>query len=135
MYTQQEYEYVLSIVTIFLATLANLFNRTGIHDLTWSESYSNHIACANHDGSFHLWNVNTSSLEQVVWPASESGHVRTSIDWNREENKDWIVSGSTSSRIQLFHVQHTENVAQTSAEHNQSITSVKYVYALLSFNC
>lgn len=74
-------------------------NHIGIHKLSWSEKYQDHILAANHDGSFTMWDANKAKL--VVKVNNEEGYESMAINWNNLM-KNKIIVGSSSSRVTLF---------------------------------
>jgi WD40 repeat protein len=81
------------------------------------------IACANHDGSINLWNVNSG--KRLVSVKAEKGSSLKSIDWNNLET-DLILTGSFSSRVKLFDINNLEIIVGIFAEHTNIVNSVKW---------
>jgi peroxin-7 len=103
--------------------MTKLDNRIGIHKLSWSEKYSDIVITANHNGTFHIWDVNQKLLKSTV--VVEEGYATSCINWNNIAKNDIIV-GSVSSRIHHYDVQNLDKIVTTFSEHTKSVYDVKW---------
>ncbi|KAL0490470.1 peroxin [Acrasis kona] len=103
--------------------LAKCPNKIGINAIVWSEKYVSSVACANHDGSVTVWDVNKTKRQVTV--QAEKGHALHSIDWNHLDY-NYLLCGSASSRVKLFDLNNFEIILATFAEHSRTINDVKW---------
>jgi WD40 repeat protein len=82
-------------------------NKIAINSINWSEYFVDCVVCGNHDGSISIWNVNKGI--QTARVMADKGYNISSTSWN-QLIKEYILVGSTSSRIKLFDVKSMNQI-------------------------
>eukprot|EP00697_Spironema_sp_BW2_P001535 gnl/Spiro4/1206_TR633_c0_g1_i1.p1 gnl/Spiro4/1206_TR633_c0_g1~~gnl/Spiro4/1206_TR633_c0_g1_i1.p1 ORF type:complete len:370 (-),score=72.18 gnl/Spiro4/1206_TR633_c0_g1_i1:21-1130(-) len=105
-----------------LSVLCEMDNSTGIHALCWSESFISNIACANHNGTFGLWDANSYSL--LANCVAHADPV-LAIDWN-QLLREHLLTASYSPVLKLWDVRSLFDPVLVFSEHTQTVNSVKW---------